>query len=121
MSYRKKVLKSGTEILLGRDEESNDELMREYKGRENIILHTVASGSPFGVILKDKPTKDEINECGTFVARYSQDWRNHKKDISVHVFTGKDTSKKFWMKKGSWKVKNANTLTIKKRDIERIS
>jgi len=120
MKFRKKILKNGTEILLGRDENSNDELMREYKGKENTILHTVAPGSPFCVIVKDKPTKEEIYEAGTFVAKYSQNWRDHKKDTQVHVFTGKAASKKFWMKKGTWNVKNTKTLTIRVIDIEKI-
>ena len=94
--------------------------MKEFKGKENVILHTSAPGSPFCVIIKDKPTKDEVYEAGTFVAKYSQDWRDHKRDISVHVFTGKDASKKFWMKKGTWNVKNTKTLTIKKKDIEKV-
>ena len=120
MKYRKKILKNGTEVLLGRNENSNDKLMKEFKGKENVILHTSAPGSPFCVIIKDKPTKDEVYEAGTFVAKYSQDWRDHKRDISVHVFTGKDASKKFWMKKGTWNVKNTKTLTIKKKDIEKV-
>lgn len=120
MIFRKKILESGTEILIGKDAESNDELMKEYKGKNNIILHTKEPGSPFGVIQKIKPSKEEIHESGAIVAKYSQDWRNKKSDIFVDVFTGKDTEKKFWMNKGTWKVKNVKTIRIKKEDILQI-
>ncbi|MDP3986851.1 MAG: NFACT RNA binding domain-containing protein [Nanoarchaeota archaeon] len=119
MAFRKKSLKNGTEVLLGRDAESNDELMKEFKGKVNTILHTRAPGSPFGVILKDKPTKEDIYQAGSVVAGYSQDWRDHKRDIVIDVFTGKSVSKRFWMKKGTWNVKNAKTIKIKKEDIEK--
>ena len=33
------------------------------------------------------------------------------------MFTGKDISKRFWMKQGTWRVKNSKTIKIKKEDI----
>jgi len=121
MNPRKIKLKSGTEILLGKDAESNDELMREFKGKENIILHTSAPGSPFCVINKLKPSKETIKLSGAYCARYSQDWRDNKKDVKMHVFTGKDVKKPFFAKKGTWKItKKPRVIKIKKKDIEKI-
>ena len=40
MNFRKIILKSGTGIILGKDENSNDYLMNDFQGKENIILHT---------------------------------------------------------------------------------
>ncbi len=117
MNFRKITLKSGANVILGKDEDSNDYLMRDFEGKPNIILHTVIPGSPFGVIDKLKPTKDEIYESGTFVARYSQDWRDNKNDMKVSVFTGKDISKEKGMKPGLWKVRKSKAITIKKKDI----
>ena len=86
MKLRQIKLDSGAEIVLGKDEESNDELMRKFKGKDNIILHTAAPGSPFCVI-KDKVSEEDIYASAVFCARYSQDWRDNKKDVAVNVFT----------------------------------
>ena len=121
MNFRKIVLKSGANLILGKDEESNDYLMNDFKGKPNIILHTAAPGSPFGVIENNlKPLKSEIYESGMFVAKYSRDWRDNKKNVKVSIFTGKDISKDKGMKPGLWKVKKSKTIQIKKRDIEKI-
>jgi predicted ribosome quality control (RQC) complex YloA/Tae2 family protein len=120
MDFRKLTTASGAEILLGRNENNNDELMKKYKGKSNVILHTVAPGSPFCVIESPiKPSKEDISTSGAACARYSQDWRDNKRDIDINVFTGKDISKRFWMKKGTWKVKNPKTIKVKKRDIQK--
>ncbi|MEX0932497.1 MAG: NFACT RNA binding domain-containing protein [Candidatus Pacearchaeota archaeon] len=116
MNFRKIEL-NGIRLFLGRNAENNDELMRKFKDKKNTILHTEASGSPFCVIEKLKPSKEEIYSAGSVCAKYSQDWRNRKSDIEVHIFTGKDISKRFWMKKGSWSVKNLKKIKVKKQDI----
>ncbi len=118
MKFREIELSSGTKIFLGRNAEQNDELMKKFKGKENTILHTVAPGSPFCVIDKLNPTKEEISESGIYCARYSQDWRDNKKDVKVSIFTGKDIRKDKKMEVGTWSVKKSKTKTIKKEDIE---
>ena len=121
MKYREKTLKSGIKVFLGKNAENNDELVKEYKGKENIILHTVAPGSPFCVITSNKVSKKDIYEAGAICASKSQDWREHKSDIKVHEFTGKDVRKPlFFAKKGTWKVNKVKTLNIKKKDIQNI-
>ena len=117
IKFREIELESGTKILLGRNEENNDELMKRFKGKENIILHTVAPGSPFCVIYDLKPSKHIINISGGACASYSQDWRDNKKDVDMNIFTGKDVSKRMWMKTGTWKVKKAKKIKVKKEDI----
>jgi len=120
MGFREKILSTGTKILIGKDSKNNDELVKKYKGKENVILHTVASGSPFCVIEKERPTKKEIEEAGAFCARYSQDWRDNKQDVSMHVFTGKDVKKRFWMKQGTWNVGGVKVIKVKKAEIQKI-
>lgn len=118
MKFREFNLSTGTKILLGKDSKNNDELVSSFKGKENTILHTVEPGSPFCVIEKIDPSKDEIYEAGILTASKSQDWRDNKRDIKMHVFTGMDVKKSLWMKEGSWKLKNnPKTITIKKKDI----
>jgi predicted ribosome quality control (RQC) complex YloA/Tae2 family protein len=116
--FREIELKTGTKLLLGKNEDNNDELMKKFKGEPNTIIHTVAPGSPFCVIENNlKPSKEEIYLSGDHCAKYSQDWRDNKSDVEVNIFTGKDISKKFWMKAGTWKVKKSKKKTIKKADI----
>ena len=120
MEFREFILESETRIILGRNAESNDNLMKKFKGKENVIMHTVAPGSPFCVIDKLNPSKEEINLSGIYCARFSQDWRNNKKDVRISIFTGKEISKEKNLKVGTWKVKNSKTKTIKKEDIEKL-
>jgi predicted ribosome quality control (RQC) complex YloA/Tae2 family protein len=42
MKFREKVLKTGTKIFLGRNAKNNDELVKKYKGKPNVIMHTAA-------------------------------------------------------------------------------
>lgn len=117
--FREFTLSSGNKIFLGKDAKNNDELVKEYKGKGNVILHTVKPGSPFCVIEK-KPVKDEIAEAGIICASYSQDFRDNKKDVEIHIFTGQDVKKTIFMKEGSWKLKNKpKIIKIKKKDIEK--
>ncbi len=121
MKFREIILKSGTKIFLGKNADNNDELMKEFKGKENTILHTVAPGSPFCVIDKLKPDKQEIEESGVYCAKFSQDWRNNKQDVKVNVFTGKDIKKSLLAKAGTWKVNKSKMKIIKRGDILKIS
>lgn len=122
MNPREFTLSTGAKIFLGKSSQGNDELVSSFKGKDNIILHTVAPGSPFCVIEEITPTEEEIYEAGIYCAAKSQDWRDHKRDIPLHVFSGHDVKKHFWMKEGSWRLKNnPKELIIKKKDIEKIS
>ncbi|MEK6913767.1 MAG: NFACT RNA binding domain-containing protein [Nanoarchaeota archaeon] len=120
MKFRKFMLRSGTEIHLGKDAESNDELMKKFRGKENIIIHTVAAGSPFCVIDNLNPSSQDILASGIYCARFSKDWKNNKKDVRISIFTGKDVYKEKDMEVGTWGVKKARTKTIKKGDIEKL-
>ncbi len=117
MKFREKVLDSGVKIFLGRDAKNNDELMTKFRGKENVVLHTAEPGSPFCVMEETKPTAQDVHQAGIFCARYSQDWRDNKKDVAVGVFTGKDVSKGKADKPGTWKVKKSKQIKIKKEEI----
>ncbi len=122
MKFREIKLKSGTNIFLGKNAESNDELVKKFRGKENIIMHTVASGSPFCVIDKINPTKEEIKEAGIICASKSQDWRDNKNDVDIHLFTGKDVKKPILAKAGTWKIiGKAEVINVKKKDIEKLT
>ena len=117
MKYREFKTSSGAKIILGKDAKSNDELMRKFEGKENIIIHTVAPGSPFCVIDDLKPSRKDIAEAAGACVFHSQDWRDNRGNVKVNIFTGKDVEKKKDMKEGTWKVKKSKTKIIKKRKI----
>jgi predicted ribosome quality control (RQC) complex YloA/Tae2 family protein len=119
MRPRELTLLSGTTIFLGKNSENNDELVKSYEGKENIILHTAKPGSPFCIIEKLNPTKEEIKDAAIICASKSHDWRDNKEDVFVHIFTGKDVKKENGMKSGTWELKSKPRLIkIKKEDIE---
>ena len=64
MRFREIVLESGTRLLLGKDAENNDELLKKFEGEENTILHTVSPGSPFCVMDNLKPSRKDISKSG---------------------------------------------------------
>lgn len=117
MSFREINLNTGKKILLGKNAENNDELVKQFKGKENTILHTEKPGSPFCVIL-EKPTKEELKQAAIICAFKSQDWRDNKSDVLIHQFTGKDVYKLGRMKPGSWKIQSKPKLIkVKRTDI----
>ena len=118
MAFREIETKSGKKLLLGKDAKSNDELMKKFEGKENVIIHTVAPGSPFCVIDDLKPSRKDVTASGAICAYYSQVWRNNQGDVMVNIFTGKDISKQKGMKSGTWKVNKAEKKKIKRRKIE---
>ena len=118
MKFREIILKSGKKILAGKDAEKNDELVKMFKGKENVIMHTALPGSPFCVIDDLKFSRRDIKETAVFCARRSQDWRDNKKDVKVHVFSGKDVYKRKGMKTGTWGIKrNPKVIKVKRREI----
>lgn len=119
--FREYNLSNGTKIVLGKDAETNDELVKKFKNKEKIILHTVKPGSPFCVIDSEKkPTNSEIKEAATICASKSQDWRDNNSDVEMHKFTGYDVKKPLFSKKGSWKLKNnPEIIKIKKKEIKK--
>lgn len=119
MKFRNFITKSGTFIFMGKDRKQNEELVKKFIDKNNIIIHTASPGSPFCVIDNLKPSKDDIFASGAVCARYSQDWRNHKRDVKVHIFDGKKIYKNKGMKTGTFGVKKYKIINIGKKDIEK--
>jgi len=115
VNYRKYILSSGLEIFGGRDSNNNDELVWEADPKET-LLHTEMPGSPF-VNLGESPSKEDIKEAAIFCAKFSQAWRDSRKDIVVNKFQRSDMNKEKKMKSGTWGVKKQEKLKVKKADI----
>ena len=115
VNFREFVTSSGRRVLGGKNSKNNDELVWGAKPND-VLLHTAAPGSPF-VNVGEHPSKKDINESAVFCAKFSQDWRNSKRDVVMNVFLRKDMTKDERMKEGSWKVGKEEKIRVKAIDI----
>ena len=119
MKFREFITTSGKKVYLGKTAENNDELIEKYRGKQNIIMHTSAPGSPFCVIEDLKPTKEDVREAAIMCASKSQDWRDNKGNVKINIFCGRDVHKEKGMKAGTWGVeKKSKEIVIKRKEIE---
>tara|TARA_Y100000310_G_scaffold344848_1_gene459985 strand:- start:5031 stop:5414 length:384 start_codon:yes stop_codon:yes gene_type:complete len=120
-NFRQFTTSEKTKIIAGKNQEQNEELVKKYIGKNNLILHTAKPGSPFCIIKKLKPTKQDLEETAIFCAKYSQSWKKPKikRDVEVHVFSGKNVYKDAKMKTGTFGVKKKKKIIVKKEDIEK--
>lgn len=119
MKFRQAFTSSGKLMLAGKNAEQNEKLV-EQSGKNEIVLHTNAAGSPF-VNIKGKATKKDIGEAAIFCAKFSRDWKKNKSNVEIHYFKGSDVYKLKGMKTGTFGVKKIKKLRIKKQTIENFS
>jgi len=119
MKFREFTTSSGKKVLAGRNAENNERVIEQAEENE-IVLHTEKPGSPFCNIKADKKevSEKDIYEAGIFCASHSHDWRNNKKDVVVHVFSGKDIYKNKRMKTGTFGVKKFREIIAGKNHIK---
>ena len=120
MKFREFITTSGKLALAGKDAESNEKLVEQAE-KEEIVLHTEKAGSPFVNIKdnKEKTSRKDIKESAIFCARYSHDWRDNRKNVVVHYFSGKEIFKIKAMKSGTFGVKKFKEIKVKKEEIEK--
>ena len=115
VNFRTFVLSTGKKILAGKSAENNEELILQVEPMET-VLHTAEPGSPF-VNIKGEATKKDIREAAVYCAKFSQDWRDNKSDVVVHVFHGADIYKNKKMPTGTFGVRKFETIKVKKEEI----
>jgi predicted ribosome quality control (RQC) complex YloA/Tae2 family protein len=113
--FREFTTSLGKRVLCGKSAKNNEELIEQVKPNE-IVLHTANPGSPF-VNIKGKSEKKDIEESAIICAKYSQDWRDNKKDVLVHIFKGSSIYKNKKMKLGTFGVRDFQAKKVKKEDI----
>lgn len=117
LKFRQFITSSGKIVLVGKNAENNEQLIKQVK-KDEIVLHTDSPGSPF-VNIKGEADKKDIKEAAIFCAKYSQDWRDNKRDIEVHWFKGKDIYKRESMKTGTFGIKKFKKIKVKKGYVEK--
>ncbi len=120
MNFREFTTRSGKKVICGKNAEQNEELVKKYIGKDNLIFHSAKPGSPFCVIEKIKHSKKDEKETAIFCASKSQDWRDNKNDVEINIFRGEDVYKRKGMKTGMFGVKKFRTYMAKKKEIERL-
>jgi len=115
VNFREYVTSSGLRVFGGKSAESNDKLVSDA-GPSDVLLHTDAPGSPF-VNVGEDPSKADLKEAAVFCAKYSQDWRNSKRNVIVNKFLRSDMNKSVLMKAGTWGVKKQEKVRVKAVDI----
>jgi len=115
VKFRKYCTSSGKDVVCGKDAEQN-ELVVAQSGDSESVLHTKAPGSPFCNI-KGKATLKDIKETAVICAAHSKTWKQNKLDVEIHVFRGKDIFKEPDMKTGTFGVKKAKSIKVKKEEI----
>ncbi len=118
-NFRRMIAKSGALILAGKDENSNEELVKQVS-QEEYVFHTAAAGSPF-VNIKGRADSGSIKEAAIFCAKYSRDWKKNHRDVEVHKFLGRDIFKKPGMKAGTFGVRKFETIKVRKEEIEKFN
>ena len=116
INFRKFCTLSKKDVLCGKSAEQNEYIVAQ-SGKDEIVVHTKAPGSPFCNI-KGKATRKDIKEAAIICAAFSKAWKKKKEDIEVHSFKGKDIFKGIRMKTGTFGVKKAKVIKIKKKNIE---
>ncbi len=116
MKFRSHELITGKIVFAGKDARNNEELV-EAASSDDVLLHTAEPGSPF-VNVGAKALKKEIKEAAVFCASKSQDWRDNKGDVVVHVFKKISVYKRKGMKLGCFGVRKYDAeIIVKKREI----
>ncbi len=115
--YKWFITSSGKTVVGGKNALQNDELLKQLASlpESSIVMHTSAPGSPFSTILSpiNSITQQEMQECATFTACFSQAWKSGKSKSDVDIFESTQLSKEKNMKSGMWSVKGrVKTQTV---------
>ena len=115
-NFRQHTSKQETFFLAGRNSETNELLIKQVEKNED-VLHTKASGSPF-VNIKGEAKKGDVKIASLFCAKFSRDWKKNRRDVEVHQFKGKEIYKLKGMKAGTFGVWKFKIIKLKKKDVE---
>jgi predicted ribosome quality control (RQC) complex YloA/Tae2 family protein len=75
-------------VIAGRDSTTNEILIKKHTEKDDIVLHTDMSGSPFTVIKTEgkKPSEQTLQEAADFTVSFSNAWKKGLASIEVfHV------------------------------------
>lgn len=109
-NFRYTYTEEGFLFVIGKDATSNETLIKKHMENEDIVLHSLAPGSPFGLIKKsrNKIKENEIQECMEYLLCFSKQWKSGYGDSDGFYVYPEQVSKKAqsgeYIAKGSYMI-----------------
>ncbi|MBI5347163.1 MAG: NFACT family protein [Candidatus Aenigmarchaeota archaeon] len=92
--YRYFTTSDGFLVVAGKDERTNEDLIKKHVMPSDIILHAEITGAPFTVIKADKEVSEQaIKEAATFAACFSKAWAMGLGSVDVYWIKPEQVSK----------------------------
>ena len=106
-NYRWFITSNGNFVVGGKSDEQNEIVIKNFLRPEYVVMHTSEPGSPFCILLSEKPLKKDLDETAIFCGCFSQQWKkiNENAKISIDIFKGEQIYKTKVMKLGTFGVK----------------
>ncbi len=115
--FRWTLTSGGYLFVIGKDAGTNEILIKKHMEENDLVFHTQAAGSPFGLLKngKDKVGASEILECAEFLGCFSSSWKAGFGSAEVFWVLPEQVSKKAesgeYISRGSFMVRgNKNIL-----------
>lgn len=76
--FRWFISSDGFLVIAGRDADSNEEIVKKYMEKRDLVFHTQVPGAPFAVLktLGEDVPEQTLNETAQFVVSYSSVWKS---------------------------------------------
>jgi len=109
-NYRWFHTSNGFLAVGGKDAATNENLIKKYSDKEDIIFHTEIAGSPFFILKTDskKPEKIDIEEVAQATASFSRAWQLKIGFVEVYYVNKEQVSKNppsgEYIKKGAFMI-----------------
>jgi predicted ribosome quality control (RQC) complex YloA/Tae2 family protein len=105
----------------GRDASSNENIIKKYTDKEDLVFHTDMSGSPFFVLKGGSSDKNEIEEVANITACYSKAWKKGMSNSDVFYVKAEQVTKEAnsgeYLGKGSFMITGKTNYVRNKMEI----
>ena len=119
--FRSTKTSTGFLFVIGRDATSNEVLIKKHTEENDLIFHTNAPGSPFGVLKNANKTADKktFQEAAQFLCCFSKQWKKGFGTADAFWVTPEQVSKK--AESGEFIARGAFMIRGKKNEIKNVT
>ena len=110
-NFRHTFTKNNFLFVIGKDSSSNEILIKKYMEKDDLIFHTEASGSPYGLLKNsmNKANDIDLKQASSFLASFSSAWSDKLGVCDVFYVKQEQISKsantKEFLSKGSFMIR----------------
>lgn len=103
-------------LVIGKDASTNEILIKKHLEENDLVFHTEAPSSPFGILKngKETATKEDLFEAATFIACFSAQWKRGFGTADAFWVEANQISKKAesgeYISKGSFMVRGNKNI-----------